>query len=197
MLSSTYPGKNTGVGCHSLLQGIFLTQGLNRHRLHWQVVSLLLSHQESPRNENKPQKLMIIGDIEEKHINGVKENKRKQNQNRMQGGKLETMNALVCSGCSLKIPQTRWLPQQKLRFSGSEVTSQGQSLNNEVYGESFPLALQTATPLLCLHVAFPWYVRAPAWEGSWREGKRKLSGDSSKNIDCIQLGLLFYNPTQP
>ena len=22
------PGKNTGVGCHSLLQGIFLTQGL-------------------------------------------------------------------------------------------------------------------------------------------------------------------------
>ena len=24
------PGKNTGVGCHALLQGIFLTQGLNR-----------------------------------------------------------------------------------------------------------------------------------------------------------------------
>ena len=23
------PGKNTGVGCHSLLQGIFLSQGLN------------------------------------------------------------------------------------------------------------------------------------------------------------------------
>ena len=23
------PGKNTGVGCHSLLQGIFPTQGLN------------------------------------------------------------------------------------------------------------------------------------------------------------------------
>ena len=23
------PGKNTGVGCHSLLQGIFLTQGSN------------------------------------------------------------------------------------------------------------------------------------------------------------------------
>ena len=25
-----FPGKNTGVGCHSLLQGIFLTQGLNQ-----------------------------------------------------------------------------------------------------------------------------------------------------------------------
>ena len=27
------PGKNTGVGCHALLQGIFLTQGLNLHLL--------------------------------------------------------------------------------------------------------------------------------------------------------------------
>ena len=24
-----FPGKNTGVGCHFLLKGIFLTQGLN------------------------------------------------------------------------------------------------------------------------------------------------------------------------
>ena len=29
-----YPGKNTGVGCHALLQGIFLTQGLNPRLLH-------------------------------------------------------------------------------------------------------------------------------------------------------------------
>ena len=28
------PSKNTGVGCHALLQGIFLTQGLNLHLLH-------------------------------------------------------------------------------------------------------------------------------------------------------------------
>ena len=27
------PGKSTGVGCHFLLQGIFLTQGLNPHLL--------------------------------------------------------------------------------------------------------------------------------------------------------------------
>ena len=31
------PGKSTGLGCHSLLQGIFLTQGSNPHLLHWQV----------------------------------------------------------------------------------------------------------------------------------------------------------------
>ena len=29
-----FPGKNTGVGCHFLLQGIFLTQGSNPCLLH-------------------------------------------------------------------------------------------------------------------------------------------------------------------
>ena len=42
------PGKNTGGGCHFLLQGIFLTQGLNSYLLHWQTDSLLLSHLGSP-----------------------------------------------------------------------------------------------------------------------------------------------------
>ena len=35
-------GKNTGVGCHALLQGIFLTQGSKQyllHILHWQADS--------------------------------------------------------------------------------------------------------------------------------------------------------------
>ena len=41
-------GKNTGVGCHFLFQGIFLTQGLNLGLLHWQADSLPLSHQGSP-----------------------------------------------------------------------------------------------------------------------------------------------------
>ena len=36
------------VGCHFLLQGIVLTQGLNPHLLHWQVDSLQLSHLGSP-----------------------------------------------------------------------------------------------------------------------------------------------------
>ena len=41
-------GKNTGVGCHFLLQGIFPTQGSNPHLLHWQVDSLSLNHLGSP-----------------------------------------------------------------------------------------------------------------------------------------------------
>ena len=31
------PGKNTEVGCHFLLQGLFLPQGSNAHLLYWQV----------------------------------------------------------------------------------------------------------------------------------------------------------------
>ena len=44
------PGKSTGVGCHPLLQGLFLIQGLNPHLLHWQGDSLPLSHLGSPSN---------------------------------------------------------------------------------------------------------------------------------------------------
>ena len=42
------PGKNTGVGCHSLLQGIFLTQGSNLGLLHCRQILYSLSHQGSP-----------------------------------------------------------------------------------------------------------------------------------------------------
>ena len=41
-LSWNSPGKNTGAGCHALLQGIFLTQGLNPRLLcllHWRLGS--------------------------------------------------------------------------------------------------------------------------------------------------------------
>ena len=42
-----FPGKNTRVGWHSLLQGIFSTQGLNLGLLHCRQVLHQLSHQES------------------------------------------------------------------------------------------------------------------------------------------------------
>ena len=42
------PGKNTGMGCHFFLQGIFPTQGSNPCLLHWQTDSLPLSQQGSP-----------------------------------------------------------------------------------------------------------------------------------------------------
>ena len=43
------PGKNTGVGCHALLQGIFPTQGLNTGLPRCRQILYCLSHQRSPR----------------------------------------------------------------------------------------------------------------------------------------------------
>ena len=50
-LSLGYSSKNTVLGCHFLLQGIFLTQGLNPHLLyflHWQADFLLLAPPGEP-----------------------------------------------------------------------------------------------------------------------------------------------------
>ena len=51
-----FPSKNTGEGYHFLLQGIFLTQGLNPCLpclMHWQVDSLPLSHLGIPKKSNR------------------------------------------------------------------------------------------------------------------------------------------------
>ena len=61
------PGKNTGGGCHFLLQGIFLTQGLNPHLLsllHWQVGSLPLAPPGKPWLfiQREPCKLILAMD---------------------------------------------------------------------------------------------------------------------------------------
>jgi len=44
-LSMGFPGKNTGVGCCALLQGIFLTQETNSGFLHCRKILYYLSHQ--------------------------------------------------------------------------------------------------------------------------------------------------------
>ena len=48
LCSWCYPSKNTGVGCHFLLQGIFPTQASNLHLPPWQVDSLPLNDLGSP-----------------------------------------------------------------------------------------------------------------------------------------------------
>ena len=54
-----FPGKNTGVGCHALLQGVFLTQGSNQRLLSllpWKPSSLPLA---------QPGKLSLTRDLQE------------------------------------------------------------------------------------------------------------------------------------
>ena len=50
-LSMGFPRQEycTGVGCHFLLQGIFLIQGSNSCLLHWQVDCIQPSHQGNHR----------------------------------------------------------------------------------------------------------------------------------------------------
>ena len=47
-LSMDFPRKNTGVGCHFLLQGIFPTQESNPGLLHCRQILYCVSHQGSP-----------------------------------------------------------------------------------------------------------------------------------------------------
>ena len=43
-----FPGMNTGVGCHFLLQGIFLIQGSNPALLHCRQTLYCASYQGAP-----------------------------------------------------------------------------------------------------------------------------------------------------
>ena len=64
------PGRNTGVGCHFLLQGIFLTQGLKLHlSCLLQMGSLPLGHQGSPSKVNP---LPPQGNVQQWFAPGVK-----------------------------------------------------------------------------------------------------------------------------
>ena len=58
-----FPGKNTGADCHILLQGIFLTLGLNLHLLrllNWQVILYQWYHLGSPNMEPDSQSIVLI-----------------------------------------------------------------------------------------------------------------------------------------
>ena len=50
-----FPGKDTGVGCHFLLQGIFPTQGSNPGLLHWRQIPYRLSY----KIQNKYKKILL------------------------------------------------------------------------------------------------------------------------------------------
>ena len=46
------PGKNTGVGCHALLQGIFLTQGSNPGLLHCRQILYTIGEAQGQHGSN-------------------------------------------------------------------------------------------------------------------------------------------------
>ena len=58
-----FPGRNTWVGCHFLLQGIFPTQGWNPHLLHWQANSSPLCHLGKEKCEDSQFSCSLKGDF--------------------------------------------------------------------------------------------------------------------------------------
>ena len=72
------PGKNTAVGCHFLLQGIFSNQGSNPHLLHllhWQADHLQLSHLGSLRQRTVELRYLrfIAKDVKGMKLSGPQE----------------------------------------------------------------------------------------------------------------------------
>ena len=55
------PGKNIGLGCHGLLQGIFPTQGSNPGLPHCGQILYRLSHQGSPSPLGEPEVITETG----------------------------------------------------------------------------------------------------------------------------------------
>ena len=59
-----FQGKNTGVSCHFLLQGIFLTQGSNPGLLHCRQILYHLSHHRSPSKDGScPSEIQVCRGI--------------------------------------------------------------------------------------------------------------------------------------
>ena len=55
-----FPGKNTGAGCHFLLQGIFTTKESNPVLLHCRQILYSLSHRGSPVNPVVISHLLVL-----------------------------------------------------------------------------------------------------------------------------------------
>ena len=61
-------GKNPGVGCHSLLQRIFPTQGLNPGLLHCRQILYRLSHPGFSSSDQGAQQLRLTGLVALQHV---------------------------------------------------------------------------------------------------------------------------------
>ena len=63
------PGKNTGVGCHALLQGIFPIQGSNLDFLKCREFLYCLSHHTIPFQQRRPTRLHWFVFVQATHPN--------------------------------------------------------------------------------------------------------------------------------
>ena len=67
-LSVRFPGKNIGVGSHSLLQGILPTQGSNLGLLHYRQILYHLSHQGSKAGRCLSHQYSLLYSVPASHL---------------------------------------------------------------------------------------------------------------------------------
>ena len=109
------PGKNTGVGCHALLQGIFPTKGSNPSLLcllHWQACSLPLVPPGKPRKVYIIVKLLKCKGVTNVEIRIV-------DTSESLWRVLWLGHVLVHLGCDNKNIIDQWLKQQTFIFHSS------------------------------------------------------------------------------
>ena len=140
------PGRNTGVGCHSLFQGIFPTQGSNLGFLHWGWILYHLSHQGSPMyriyREKWTHRLCMHGSIYLPQMEQPKEQAlRSRNRiHRASGRSSGPLPSLQCMNCFWSLSRTLGL----LSFSQGNT-----SFPNKGKNQSFHPLEEMETALLC------------------------------------------------
>ena len=136
LLPQDFPGKNTGVGCHFLLQGILLTQGSSPCLLHWQGYSLSPSYQESPETDGLKTELQTEG-----RVNTTADQSRLYTLGFRvdpQASHSEILVLRVCVGSSL---QAKWKEQAKLVAFSLQSSSPSSSFLSPEYC-SYPHSFQ-------------------------------------------------------
>ena len=98
------PGKNTGVGCHALLQGIFPTQESNPHLLHWQAGTLPFALPDLyVESKTMPLSLPTMGPGSNHHF--------KHSQH---CSPLETSEVVEANMCYVALPNSHQFPHRSL-----------------------------------------------------------------------------------
>ena len=186
-------GKNTGGGCHFLLQGIFLTQGLNPHLLsllHRQVGSLPLAPPGKPWLffQREPRKLILAVDcLSPGHSEGFRASGRQPQP--LPPATTGPGSAQLSDVCSTR----RVCSAELLAASGGPGPHQGEVLECSIRGKEVPCCLPGP---LCSDCLFSWRSRISVWKTLMGTDCWELDASSS-SPSSLTFSRSFSPPLPP